>query len=392
MAAQRIAYLDCFSGISGDMFLSALLHLGLDEKHLRTGLDRLNLGDVRLKITRITRCGISAQKLTVKDHSKKQFRTLPVILEVLQGSGLDQWVVDKAADVFRTLAEAEAKVHDTAINQVHFHEVGAVDTLIDVVGVLIGLRYFNIERLVCSPLPLGSGTVDCEHGRLPLPAPAVCELLQGVPTYGIEAVREMITPTGAALVKVIAERFGSMEKMVISGTGYGSGSREMTGKLPNLCRIIIGESYQASEVDQVEVIETNLDDWNPETFPHLCELLMEQGALDVSLSPLVMKKGRPGQLLRIICDLNRGHRLKKIVLSETSAIGLRFHQASRLTLARREVTLDTRWGPLQAKEVQTPTGTVIYPEYEACRKLALEKDLSLDAVYREVYAVSTNKE
>jgi uncharacterized protein (TIGR00299 family) protein len=259
-----------------------------------------------------------------------------------------------------------------------------------VVGVVIGLHYLGIKRLISSPLPWSHGFVECAHGHLPLPAPAVCELLQGVPVYGVDITQELVTPTGAALLTGLAQGFGPLPDMTINVTGYGAGSQRLANGQPNLLRLIIGEEAQRSET--VEIIETHLDDWNSEGFPYLCTLLLKQGALDVSLTPMLMKKGRPGQLLRVLCHPAHGLQVKQSILSETTAIGLRFRTESRMTLEREEVLVETQWGKVAAKKVETPAGPVIYPEYEACLAIAESAHIPLQHVYREIYQKTGKKE
>jgi len=380
--ATKIAYADCFSGISGDMLLAALLDAGLDEDFLRKELAKLDIGPFDLAVSTTGASGIKATKVAIGARGNQQFRNLTTILDILHASRLDQEIIARAGTVFTALATAEARVHGLPVDQIHFHEVGAIDTIIDVVGVIVGLHHLGIEQLVSSPLPWGHGFVDCAHGRLPLPAPAVCELLAGVPVYAVDITQELVTPTGAALLTTLSQGFGPLPDMTITATGYGSGNHILPNHQPNLLRLMIGDKTEKTQT--VEVIETHLDDWNSEGFPYLCELLLRQGALDVSLTAMLMKKGRPGQLLRVICHPAHGLQLKQTILSETTAIGLRFRTESRLTLEREEVTVETRWGKLAAKKVQTPTGSVIYPEYEACREIAASAQVPLQQVYREV--------
>lgn len=379
-----IGYLDCFSGVSGDMLLGALLHCGLDQEFLKKELAKLHLQDLDFLVEKKSVHAISAVKVHISSQRRQELRTLPTIVQLLEQSGLSDQIVSRSKAVFLKLAAAEAKIHDIAIDKIHFHEVGAIDTIVDVVGTLIGLDHFGIRRLFCSSLPTGHGFVKCSHGMLPLPAPAVCELLQNIPTYGIELQQEIITPTGAALIATLVDVFGPLPPMAISTTGYGAGSHTLANGQPNLLRLIIGEAVNVEESQQVEVIETNLDDWSPEGFPHLCDLLFQQGALDVTLAPIQMKKGRPGFTLQVISPLACAHQLKDIVLSETTAIGLRFRLEMRRTLEREQITVETKWGSIEAKRVHTPKGTVTYPEYEACRKIATRNQVPLQAVYNEV--------
>ena len=387
---MKIAYTDCFSGISGDMFLAALIDAGLDELLLRRELEKLAIGPFDLSITTTSSSGIKATKVEISARADQQFRNLAAILEILQTSTLEPVIIDKASAVFQNLAQAEAKVHGLPIDKIHFHEVGAIDTLLDVVGVVVGLHALGIERLTSSPLPFGHGFVECAHGRLPLPAPAVCELLTGIPVYAVDLSQELVTPTGAAMLASLAQGFGPLPDMIIDVTGYGAGSHVFTNQQPNLLRLIIGHETQKSET--VEIIETHLDDWNSEGFPYLCDLLLKQGALDVSLTPMLMKKGRPGQQMRVICYPSHGQQLKQTILSETTAIGLRFRTEARLTLEREQVMVETPWGKVMAKKVQTPAGPVIYPEYEACRKIAESAQIPLQQVYRAVLQGTEEKE
>ncbi len=387
---MKIAYTDCFSGISGDMFLAALLDAGLDENLLRLELEKLDIGPFDLSITTTRLSGIKAAKVEISARADQQFRNLATILDILQTSDLEPIIIDKAGTVFQTLARAEAKVHGLPVDTIHFHEVGAIDTILDVVGVTFGLHHLGIERLISSPLPWGHGFVECAHGRLPLPAPAVCELLTGVPVYAVDMAQELVTPTGAALLTTLSQGFGPLPDMTIDATGYGAGSQTLANGQPNLLRLIIGHKTEQSQT--VEIIETHLDDWNSEGFPYLCELLFKQGALDVSLTPMIMKKGRPGQQLRVICHQAHGLQLKQTILSETTAIGLRFRTEARLTLEREQVTVNTQWGKVAAKKVQTPAGPVIYPEYEACREIAESVHVPLQQVYRAVVQGKEEKE
>lgn len=366
------------------MLLGALLHAGLDRQLLAEELAKLNLDGLECLIEEKTDNAISGIKVTISSERRQELRTLPAILQIIEKSGLDRTIIDRASDVFRALAQAEAKVHAIPVDRVHFHEVGALDTIVDTVGTIIGLHHLGISRLHCSFLPVSHGFVKCAHGLLPLPAPAVCELLTGIPTYGVDLRQELITPTGAALIATLVDDFGPLPPMTITATGYGAGSHTLTNGQPNLLRVIIGRDISLAEEQNVEVIETNLDDWSPEGFPYLCELLFDKGALDVSLCPIHMKKGRPGFSLQIISPPAAAHLLKDIILSETTAIGLRFRNESRRTLQREKIAVMTQWGNIAAKKVQTPSATVIYPEYEACRKIALEFKVPLQEVYSEV--------
>ncbi len=381
---MKIGYLDCFSGISGDMLLGALVAAGLPAEILERLPADLGLSGCRVRVSHETLAGLAACRVRVETDPSRRHRHLAQISGILERGSLPQEVKERSLAVFHRLAEAEARVHGTTMERVHFHETGAVDALVDVVGTVSGLQRLDIGQLVCSPLPMPRGRVRCAHGELPLPAPAVCELLAGVPVHGEELDQELVTPTGAALVAELATAFGPLPPMVLEQTGYGAGSMERHDGRPNLLRLMVGTSFAAAERQEVEVIETHLDDWNPETWPYLAARFMELGALDVSLTPMQMKKGRPGFLLRLITDPAHASRLKETVFTETSAIGLRFHRMQRMTLPRRQVTVNTPWGPVQAKEIRTPAGPVLTPEYESCRRLAEARSIPLARIYREI--------
>jgi uncharacterized protein (TIGR00299 family) protein len=390
-APSRIAYADCFSGVSGDMFLGALLHCGLPETFLRQELAKLDIGEFSLAITNPTVCGIGSCKVDIEAGGQQNLRHLHTIRDILENSKLDDHIISTSLDIFTELARAEAKVHNTDIKKIHFHEVGAVDTIIDIVGTVAGLRYLGINRLIAAPIPCPRGFVKCAHGTLPLPAPAVLEILAGVPCYGVEIEKELVTPTGAALLKVLADDFGSMPPMVIDTTGYGAGSHSVGENTPNLFRLILGNSVNALEHQEVEVLETNIDDCSPEIFPYLFESLLSRGALDVSVTPIQMKKGRSGFKLQVISPLHLSIELRDLIFCETTSIGMRHHREQRHTLPREHVEIETPWGKLAAKKVITPRGDVLYPEYEACRRVALDNDVPLQQVYDLVKSKGTDK-
>ncbi|MDG4476009.1 nickel pincer cofactor biosynthesis protein LarC [Thiovibrio frasassiensis] len=381
---HTIAYIDCFSGISGDMFLGALLDAGVPENELRRQLALLDLAGYTLSATKKSCGSIAATALTIETEENHPHRSWGEIRQLISTSELAKPVQETALSIFSLLAEAEAKVHGRPVDTVHFHEVGGIDSIIDIVGAAIGLEVLKITGLQCAPLPMPHGWVQCAHGRLPLPAPAVCELLQGVPTYGVELNQELVTPTGAAIVKALASHYGPMPAMTMAGVGYGAGSQELSNGQPNLLRLILGTTRIMAEAQEVEVIETHLDDWSPETFPYLSEQLFGLGALDVALIPIQMKKGRPGFLLRVICDRASALPAKECILSETTAIGLRFRTEQRWTLPRENGTVPTRWGAVRVKKVTTPAGEVLTPEYEDCKRVAIAHGVPLKAVYGEV--------
>jgi len=379
-----VAYTDAFSGISGDMFLGALLDAGLPVEILNKELAGLALHDYQLQIAKTDQHGLAATRITITISHDHQHRTFRTIKDLLDKSTLHPAVKEKSLAIFSALAQAEAQVHGCSPDDVHFHEVGAVDAIIDIVGAAIGLHYFGIEQLIASPLPLSRGWVECAHGRLPLPAPAVCELVKGMPVYGTDLAQELVTPTGAAILKGCCRSFGPFPPMRINRVGYGAGSRQLADGRPNLLRLVIGTAAQVEEIQEVEVIETHLDDWQPEGFPFLSEQLFAKGALDVAVIPIQMKKGRPGFLLRVVADPATAWELKRCILTESTAIGLRFRREGRWTLPRETGTVVTSLGQVAVKKVEAPSGDILYPEYEDCRRLALEKGIPLQQVYREV--------
>ena len=392
---MHTAYLDCFSGVSGDMLLGALLDAGVPESYLRAILAGLPLHGYTLKVEQKTMQGFATTQVRVEcgghDHGHDQHghqhhahRHLAEITTLLNQAAIPPPVRDKALAVFTRLAKAEAAVHGTTVEAIHFHEVGAVDALVDIVGTVAGFAYLNIDRLICSPLPMSRGWVTCAHGEIPLPSPAVCRLLEGVPVYGEQLDQELVTPTGAALLRELAYDFGPLPPMLLTRTGYGAGSMERRDGRPNLLRLLLGQGTAVAEAQEVEVIETHLDDWNPEFWPHVSERLMTAGALDVCLIPIQMKKGRPGFLLRVIAEPATRQPLTTLLFSETSAIGLRWRREQRMTLPRESVTVPTPWGDLAAKKITTPNGEVITPEYEACRKIAAAHQVPLQTVYAAV--------
>lgn len=383
-ASPSIAYADCFSGVSGDMFLGALLHCGVPQQFLEENIARLDIGNIDITVSAVTACGIGSCKVDIKGEADQQLRHLSSIATILKKSDLAPDIIAISLEVFTELARAEAKVHATDIDQVHFHEVGAIDTIVDIVGTVTCLQWLGIQTLVVSPIPAPRGFVTCAHGKLPLPAPAVCEILRDVPCYGVDLHQELVTPTGAALIKVLANDFGGMPPMTPTATGYGAGTRKLPNDQPNLLRLIVGQPVEVEEHQLVEVLETNIDDWSPEGYPFLCEQLFSAGALDVSLTPIQMKKGRPGFKLEVICPPHHSMQLRRIIFSETSAIGLRHRRQQRQTLPRQRVEVATPWGVLTAKQVRTPEGVKICPEYEECCRIARKNSVSLHSVYEAV--------
>ncbi len=385
MVERRIAYIDCCSGVAGDMLLAALVDAGLDAGFVRRIPARLGFDQVRLAVEKSSAGGLAATRVAVEAAAGQPLRTLAVIEEVIGGAAFGDPVKEQAMAVFRRLAAAEARVHGCAVEEVHFHEIGAVDTLVDVVGVIAGLDRLGVERVVCSPLPLGRGWSVCEHGPLPLPPPAVLALLDSVPVEDGGAGMELVTPTGAALVRHLAADFGPMPPMRLRAWGCGAGSLQRPDGRPNIVRLLLGEECSSTAEDQVvEIIETTIDDCTAEVCAHVGQRLLDAGALDVAWIPATMKKGRPGWLLRVLAGPAAATDICRLILEETTAIGLCRSRAQRWTLPRRQRTVACAWGEVEVKEVETPAGIEWRPEFGSCQRLAKRHDVPLRWIYDEV--------
>lgn len=380
---MKIAYCDCYSGISGDMFLGALIDAGLALEELRSGLAGLGLeAAYQLEANETHKGSLRATQFRVllAGQAPAYERNLIDITRIIQGSTLPQQVIDHSLRIFTRLAEAEGRVHGVPPEQVHFHEVGAVDAIVDICGAALGLHLLEIKKLYASPLPLGGGQVDSAHGALPLPAPATLELLAatGAPTYQRPTHLELVTPTGAAILAALAEF--SQPEMRLQRIGTGAGMRELPW--PNLLRLWVGESQSASQPG-FSLIETNIDDMNPEVYGHVMQLLFEAGALDVFFTPIYMKKNRPATMLSVIATQQDEPKLATLLLRETSTFGVRVQPFTRYEAERSIVTISTAYGeiPLKLKLVDGKALSAT-PEYEACRHIALEKQLPLETVFR----------
>ena len=461
---MRIAYLDCFSGMSGDMFLGALIDAGVSPRVLEETVAALDIG-ARLEISKVNRSGITATKVDVFVHGEKELpreefwaneaarshahthdhehhhvehrgesgvpaglderearrsnfdsavpragapalhkhehdhgRSLTEIKQIIQGSAISAAAKVTAIAIFEALGAAEAKIHNMDIESVHFHEVGAVDAMVDIIGAAVGVEALGVDEIICSPLNVGGGTVKCAHGTFPVPAPATVELLQGAPVFSSGIQAELLTPTGAAIVKTLASRFGAFPEMKIEKSGYGAGTRDFPGHA-NVVRLTIGEaaSQLAANTNQetISVLEANLDDLNPQVFGYVLDRLLAEGALDVFSMPVQMKKNRPGTLLTVLCKPEDAAKLTQIVFTETTTLGLRQRQEHRSTLARRWVPVATPWGEVRMK-IASLNGTVTNyaPEYEDCRRLAAEHHVPLKSVMQEAtqaYLSSTSE-
>ncbi len=389
---MRIAYLDCASGISGDMTLGALIDAGVDLAAVQAGIDSLGLPSCRLVVQETKKCGFRATQLTVEHEPEHKHRHLHHIEAMIAGSVLSERQRELALRIFGKLAEAEAKVHGTTIQKVHFHEVGAVDSIADIVGSAIAWDLLGVERIVSSPVPTGKGFVQIAHGRCSIPAPATGELLRGVPLAAFDAEGELTTPTGAAIVAALVDEFGPLPAMTVDRIGYGAGQKDF--QHPNLLRLLVGETTAAasSTSDAIVLLETNLDDATGEAIGHAAELLWRAGALDVSTTPLAMKKNRPGVLLAVQCRPADAEPLAAIVFRETTALGLRRSTLQRMTLPRRGVSIETKYGAVVGVVATLPDGSERFsPEYDACAKLAAAQSLPLETIQqaaRQAFAAS----
>ncbi|HWI54501.1 MAG TPA: nickel pincer cofactor biosynthesis protein LarC [Desulfobacteria bacterium] len=385
---MKTLYLDCFAGISGDMFLGALTDLGVPLDALSAVLAGLDVSNYSLSTAKSQKNGITGTRFFVHvTKSDLHHRHLPDIKDIIYKSRLPEHVKTASIRVFENLAAAEAKIHGILPEQVHFHEVGAVDSLVDIIGTVAALDLLGVKKVVCSPLPLGSGFVNCAHGILPIPAPAALELLKGIPTKTCDIEGETVTPTGAALIRTLSHGFGPVPSMRIEKIGYGAGAADRA--IPNLLRAVLGEyqqevSHSDFETDFVTVIEANIDDMNPEFYEHAISQLFSNGAVDVYLSPVLMKKGRPGQVLTCLASVDKVRVLVDIILSETSTLGVRTYVTNRFKLSRETVKVDTAYGPVKVKlGRRMASGDLLNaaPEWEDCKQAALQNHVPAKMIY-----------
>ncbi len=372
---MKICYLDAFSGISGDMTVGALVDAGVDGTALLAALESLGTG-AAFEIEKTARRGIAASKFHVKAGENKQHRHLHNILDLIAGAPLAEAVKKSASAVFQRLGEAEAKVHGIPLDKVHFHEVGALDSICDIVGACAAVHLLGAQAIYCSAINVGSGTVKTEHGVLPVPAPATAELLSGKPIYARGPSVELTTPTGAAIVSTLAADFGPLPPMRITATGYGAGDRDFA-EHANVLRVIVGETSAAEEATTVLVLETNIDDSSPQVLGYAMERLLEAGALDVTLESLWMKKNRAGTLLRVIAKPEDRERLAQMIFAETSTLGLRIYPAERRVKARRFTEVQTPYGNVRMKISEDGS---FAPEYEDCREIARQSGVALKEI------------
>jgi len=378
----KVAYFDCLSGISGDMTLGALVDAGVELAKLNDAVGSLGLPGCRLVAEQVKKKGFRATQVTVEYEPEHAHRHLRQILEMIDGGRLSERQKELARRIFTRLAEAEAKVHGTSIEKVHFHEVGAADSIADVVGSAVGLDLLGVERIVASPVPTGSGTVKIAHGTCSIPAPATAELLRGIPLAESSIRCELTTPTGAAILAALADGFGPVPAMTIEQIGCGAGQRDLDEQ-PNLLRLLVGRTTSTgAAADRVCVLETNLDDISGEMIGYCTTRLWDAGALDVYTTAIQMKKNRPGVKLSVLCRESDVEPIEAVLFTETTTLGVRRWTVGRHVLARQPHTVATDWGPIEGKVGWLSDGPPRFaPEFESCRRVAAEHDVPLRAVY-----------
>ncbi|MDQ1558205.1 MAG: pyridinium-3,5-bisthiocarboxylic acid mononucleotide nickel chelatase [Pyrinomonadaceae bacterium] len=392
---MRTLFFDCFAGASGDMILGALVAAGADARALRDQLALLNVAGFEVSFETVDRSGISATHAVVNTADQTQHRHLSAILKIIADAPLSETVKARASRIFERLGEAEARVHNVPVEKIHFHEVGALDAIVDVVGACVGFELLGIERFVSSPLHVGSGTVEMAHGRFPVPPPAVAELLRDVPVYATDIKGELVTPTGAAIISTVCAEFGALPAMRVAATGYGAGTRQYKD-FPNVLRVMVGEmeattaaSTSSIEGDNLDtageklfMIETNLDDTSPQLVGYAMERAFALGALDCFLTPVQMKKNRPGVVVSILCRASEREALTKLLFEETTTLGVRSYEVERRALGREFVTVETGFGAINVKVARRGDGSVsnVAPEYEDCRAAAVRAGVPLHVV------------
>ena len=388
MKPLRVAYFDCYSGISGDMILGALVDLGVNPGKIRKALKTLNLKGYKLQTSQIqrglivgTKAHVKIEKVSLSHHKARKYSD---IKKLLADSDLSTIIKKNALEVFRRIAEVEAAVHKTTIEKIHFHEVGAVDSIVDIVGGVIAIESLKLDKIYCSPLNVGEGFVECAHGCLPVPAPATLKLMKGIPTFSSGVKKELTTPTGAAMIGFYADQFGSLPAMKIIDDGYGAGDH-IIPTMPNMLRVILGE-IEEEPVEELVLIETNIDDMNPEFYDAAMDSLFKAGALDVYLSPIIMKKSRPANKVSVLTDESNRQALTEILLQETSSFGVRYYNVGRTVLDREIKTVKTSWGLIMVKIGKLNEKVIqVSPEYDDCKKTAVKNKISVKEIYDEAH-------
>ena len=380
---MKVAYFDCFSGISGDMILGALIDLGMDINFLKKELKKIKIDKYTIQAKKILKKKNKAVKVDVIAKSEEnKSRALSDIINLIGNSRLDEDVKEKSRKIFYRLGKAESKIHGVSINKIHFHEVGAVDAIIDIVGAVIGIKKLKIEKIYSSSLNVGKGFIKSEHGLLPIPAPATAELLKGIPVYNNKIEKELVTPTGAAIITTLADGFDDMPEIKIENIGYGAGTFDL--EQPNVLRIFLGK-IEDNKIDIINIIETNIDDMSPEYYDAIMEKLFENKALDVYLTNILMKKNRPTVKLTVLSEVKDTENLSRIILEETSTFGVRIYKANRKKIEREFRKIKTKYGIVKIK-LGKLNGKIIkkYPEYEDCKRIAKREKIPIRKVYEEV--------
>ncbi len=385
---MKALYFDLIGGASGDMILGALIDAGLPIKKLKELLAGLNLSEFDLKAGEVSKNGFRAIKVEVTVGKQPPERHLIDIEKIIRESSLPPGVQDQSLEIFQKLASIEARIHNVPIDEVHLHELGGTDTIVDITGTLLALDYLGIEKVFCSPIPMGKGFIQGAHGEIPLPAPATLGLLEGVPVFGRDIETELVTPTGAALITHLTNDYGPAPSITIQAVGYGAGGRDLP--FPNLLRVMIGDiaSPNHETIQQLAVLETNLDDLNPEVYPYVVDRLFEAGALDVVLIPIQMKKNRPGTQIQVLSEISEVDLYKSILFQETTTLGIKQILVDRTCLARRIVEVKTPYGKIRVKiAITSENQPKISPEYEDCAKMAKKHKIPLQQIYHETIAL-----
>jgi uncharacterized protein (TIGR00299 family) protein len=380
---MRTAYFDCFSGASGDMILGALVDAGLSPRRMREELKKLRIPAVHLRVRKVLKRGISGTQVIVEARSEKRsHRNLKEVLQIVKRSRVETEVKEKSEEVFKRIASVEAKIHHIPEEEVHFHELGGLDSIVDIVGSVWGIRALGIDKIHVSKVNVGGGFVKCEHGILPVPAPATLSLMKGKPIYSSGVERELLTPTGAALLTTLGSEFGSMPRIQVERIGYGAGRDDLPH--PNLLRLMVGSSESTSGKETVAVIETNIDDMNPQLYDYVMEKLLAMEALEVFITPILMKKNRPGHLLTVICPSGKLPSVAKFLFNETTTLGLRWREEEREKTDREILPFQTKYGRIRFKLARWEGRVVnLSPEYDDCKRLALERGVPLKEVFEE---------
>ena len=390
---MKILYFDCFSGVSGNMILGAMVDAGIDIKALKKELKKLDLHGYSLKVSKVKRKGIKGTKVDVIVDKKKHLHHTHYkdIKRLIERSKLPEKIKEDSLSIFKNIAEAEAKIHRTSVDNVHFHEVGAVDSIVDVVGASICISLLNSDTILSSPINTGKGMVKTEHGLLPVPAPATTEMLKGFPSYSSDIEFELATPTGVGIITAMAKASNTIPVMKTNVIGYGAGSKDFSDS-PNLLRIMIGEGYSPSEQDSITVIESNIDDMNPQFYDHIMNRIFDAGALDVFLTPIIMKKNRPAVKITLLSENDNVNKLADILLKETTSFGLRMYKTERIKLEKEIKTVKTEYGSTKVK-IGKKNGKIINiaPEYEDCKRIANERGISIREVYEKVKSATRIK-